>query len=374
VGVLTALALVLGAAAVTKLRQPSAGGFSIGFVTVPARPLAVAELTLAVSVLVAPARVVGFVLAGVFAAFALAHARSWRLGGDEDCGCFGGAAPPRSSQRRLVLTAASAGAAGAAAAAGPPSLAVLASRSSTTAALLAACGAAVAAWVWQRVFLGPARPNWTSTGPSGNRLPISERLVQSSAAFLERRMSRRTMLIRLAAAGSALTVAPLRYLLYPGSALAAIGPGDCSGGLCTDGYTAFCCEINNGLNQCPGGTFPGGWWMCTDYTGGGLCAGDGVRYYVDCNQDPGDYQWSCQCAHDSCDYERVACNIFRYGQCNTQIAGTTAVVCRMIVCENPGSISGLNCGSSVAVDDNVCAQNAPCLEPAASQLPGAGGV
>ncbi len=44
--------------------------------------------------------------------------------------------------------------------------------------------------------------------------------------------------------GLALAVAPLRYLLYPISALAAIDPGSCGGGLSTDGYTAFCCEIN----------------------------------------------------------------------------------------------------------------------------------
>jgi hypothetical protein len=110
--------------------------------------------------------------------------------------------------------------------------------------------------------------------------------VNGSASFLEHRLSRRTALVRIAVAGSALCVAPLRYLLYPGSALAAILPGDCSGGLCTDGYTAFCCEINQGLNSCPSGTYPGGWWMCTDYAGRRLCSDVGVRYYVDCNAIP----------------------------------------------------------------------------------------
>ena len=103
--------------------------------------------------------------------------------------------------------------------------------------------------------------------------------------------------------------------------------------------------------------------MCTDYTGRELCAHQGVRYYVDCNQLPGPHHhhYHCHCGHDNCKHRRVACNVFRYGQCNTQVAGVTAVVCRMIVCENPGNIPELNCSSSVAVDDNVCGQDAPCL-------------
>jgi hypothetical protein len=36
----------------------------------------------------------------------------------------------------------------------------------------------------------------------------------------------------------------------------------------------------------------------------------------------------------------------------------------MVVCENPSTISELNCGASLAVDDAVCEQDAPCLEPA----------
>jgi hypothetical protein len=50
------------------------------------------------------------------------------------------------------------------------------------------------------------------------------------------------------------------------------------------------------------------------------------------------------------------------------------VVCRMVVCENPGSIPSLNCSSAVMVDDAVCGHEAGCLEPPAVQLPGAGGA
>jgi hypothetical protein len=196
-----------------------------------------------------------------------------------------------------------------------------------------------------------------------------------TAHFLERRISRRSALVRLAVGASALAVAPLRFALYPGDAMAAIVPGDCAGGLCTDGYTEFCCEINGGANICPEGTFPGGWWMCTDYPGRRLCAEQGVRYYVDCNALPGvPYPGSCRCGQDSCEHRRVACNIFRYGQCNPQIAGITAVVCRMVVCENPANIGALHCSDSLAVDDSVCEQDVPCLEPNAIQLAGAGGV
>ena len=201
------------------------------------------------------------------------------------------------------------------------------------------------------------------------------RLVDTSARFLEARFSRRSVLQHIALTGSALSVAPLRYLLYPVSALAIVTPGDCADGLCTDGYTAFCCEINHNLNTCPVGTFPGGWWMCTDYRGNQLCEAEGVRYYIDCNRLPGSpLPGVCRCAYDDCSNRRVACNIFRYGQCNTQIAGTTAVVCRVVSCVNPGSIPEFNCSYSTMVDDSVCGHEAPCLEPPAVQLPGVGGV
>lgn len=377
IGTLTTLAVVLATASASKVLRRQAVGAPLGpFVPVRFVGLvAGAEFGVAIAVLVAPARVSGLVMAACFAAFALTHAWSWHRGGVADCGCFGESSPRGSAAARLGLTLGSALVACGAAVADPPSLVAEVSHA-PAAGLLIATGSAVAAWIWHRAFVGSGKPLWTSTvAPTRKPAPISQRLVLSSASFLERRMSRRTMLLRVAAAGSALTVAPVRYLLYPGTALAQIGPGDCSGGACTDGYTIFCCQINNGQNTCPSGTFPGGWWMCTDYTGSELCSAERVRYYVDCNQIPGNSEYSCHCAFDNCDYMREACNIFRYGQCNTQIAGTTAVVCRMVVCENPGSIPGLNCSSSVAVDDSVCAQDAPCLAaPPAKLPPGSGGV
>jgi hypothetical protein len=171
-----------------------------------------------------------------------------------------------------------------------------------------------------------------------------------------------------------MAVAPLRYLLRPVSAWAVIDPGSCSGGLCSDGYTAFCCEINDGKNVCPSGTFVGGWWMCTAYTGQGLCAAEGVRYYVDCNHLPATAS-NCRCANDTCGERRTDCNVFRYGQCNTQIDAITPIACRVVLCQNPSTIDGFNCGASLAVDDNTCTQDWSCLTAGlVEQLPGDGGA
>ena len=169
--------------------------------------------------------------------------------------------------------------------------------------------------------------------------------------------------------GSALAVAPLRYLLEPVSALAAIvRPGDCGGGRCADGWTEFCCTINEGVNACPPYSFVGGWWKCTDYRGRRLCDKEGIRYYLDCNRLPGQHvPGGCHCATGDCDRYRVGCNVFRYGQCNTQIREVTEVVCRLVVCQHPAKIPSLNCNSTYKQDDCTCGHEAPCLTSAAQQ-------
>jgi len=203
---------------------------------------------------------------------------------------------------------------------------------------------------------------------------VTDRIASGAASLLERRISRRGALARIALASSALAAAPLRYLLRPGTAWAAIGPGDCGGGLCTDGYTAFCCEINGGYNTCPDHTYIAGWWKCSAYTGGGLCGPEGVRYYVDCNRIPGqDFPGGCQCANDDCNERRVDCNQFRYGQCNAQVAGTTEVACRLVVCQNPADIPGFNCNGTVKYDDSTCGHENACLTYP-EQLPTPGGA
>jgi hypothetical protein len=203
----------------------------------------------------------------------------------------------------------------------------------------------------------------------------TERVASAVARLLERRMSRRRVLSRAALAGSAFAVAPVRYLIRPGTAWAVIRPHDCKKGLCTDGYTAFCCEIERGRNTCPDGTYIAGWWKCTAYNGRGLCADDGVRYYLDCNRIPGRvFPGGCQCAGGLCSRRRVDCIHFRYGQCNTQIGGTTEVVCRLVICQHPATVPGLNCNATQKVDNRTCKHEAPCLQPLAVQLPGGGGA
>ena len=203
---------------------------------------------------------------------------------------------------------------------------------------------------------------------------MTQRLARASGEALAGRTDRRGFLARVALAGSALAVAPLRYLLRPGTAWGVIGPGSCSGGLCNDGYTAFCCEIN-GSNTCPPTTYVAGWWKCTAFRGRGLCHGQGFRYYIDCNRTPGaSFPGGCHCARGDCGRRRLDCNRFRYGQCNTHVSGTTEVACRLVVCQHPAGIPEFNCNSTLKVDNTTCSHDNRCLKPLVEQLPGAGGV
>lgn len=205
---------------------------------------------------------------------------------------------------------------------------------------------------------------------------MSERLARALGGLIERRTSRRGLLARSAVAGAALAVAPLRYLVRPGTAWAVLRSGDCPGNSrCNDGYSAFCCEIEHGHNRCPTGTYVAGWWKCTDYRGGGLCHDAGVRYYLDCNRVPGvGFPGGCQCANGSCNERVIDCNLFRYGQCNTDVAATTEVVCRLVICQNPATVAGLNCNGTVMIDNAVCGHEASCLDGLAVGLPGDGGA
>jgi len=191
---------------------------------------------------------------------------------------------------------------------------------------------------------------------------VGERVAGRASALLESRTSRRGLLARAALAGSAFAVAPLRYLLRPVSAWAVIAPGDCgAGSRCEDGFTEFCCSITGGRNSCPEGSYIGGWWKCTHYGGSRLCGEQGVRYYVDCNLEPGNATPGCHCANGDCNQRRVSCNRFRYGQCNTQVDGVTRIVCRVVTCANPATIPGFNCNPTYMHDDRTCGHDAGCL-------------
>ena len=368
--VVEGLAVLLALAGLAKLRRPRpaiealrAAGFPGPAVLV--RVLAAAELAVAVAGLALGGRTAPAVLAVAFLVLTAGAALGGAAAGSVACGCFGDADGPALGRRHAINNLAGAAVGLAAIAVAPDSLPQLASRSLALAAVSAAAAAGLAL-VMRGWLRGRALPGINT---------LALQLADSSARALEARFSRRSALLRMAVAGSALSIAPLRYLLYPGTAEAVVLPTDCSGGLCTDGYTAFCCEINQGLNGCPTGTFIGGWWKCTDYRGQQLCQGSGVRYYIDCNSLPGrPFPGGCRCANNSCSHRKQNCNVFRYGQCNTHIKGTTPVVCRVVSCENPGLIPSTGCSSALMVDDATCTHEAGCLEPPAVQLTGAGGA
>lgn len=206
-------------------------------------------------------------------------------------------------------------------------------------------------------------------------MSVAERFATRLGSLLERRISRRSALARATLAGSALAVAPVRYLIRPGTAEAVIHPNKCHSGACTDGYTAFCCEIEHGRNTCPTGSYVAGWWKCTDYRGARLCSDEGVRYYLDCNRIPGyAYRKGCHCARGDCGYRRVDCNHFRYGQCNAQVPATTEVVCRLVICQHPATSAELSCNDTPKTDNRTCSHEADCLQGLALQLPGGEGA
>lgn len=197
---------------------------------------------------------------------------------------------------------------------------------------------------------------------------MSTWLVERASRLLAARTSRRGFLARAAVVGSALAVAPTRYVLEPGTAYAAVcGPGaDCG-----SGWTAFCCTVA-GTNTCPPGTFVGGWWKADNSS---YCCGK-VRYYIDCQAkctgcrsgcggrnsfcNAGCVNCSRRCASGSCDRRRVCWNYFRYGQCYQEIACAGPVYCRMVTCTPPYRLFA-ECGSSSATDNRTANHTAPCL-------------
>jgi hypothetical protein len=194
----------------------------------------------------------------------------------------------------------------------------------------------------------------------------SQRLVSAASSVLERRMNRRGLLARAAVVGSAVATSGLDYVLRPGTAYASVcGQSN----TCSSGWTAMCCTINSGVNQCPPGSFAGGWWKAE---GASLCGGK-ARYYVDCQAECtrcgchgshlcGQSCWNCKphCAHHgTCDERRVCHNLFRYGQCERHRRCSGPVVCRAISCTPPWKWA--NCSTAAATDNFTVSHSAPCL-------------
>ncbi|HEX8768244.1 MAG TPA: twin-arginine translocation signal domain-containing protein, partial [Jatrophihabitans sp.] len=189
-------------------------------------------------------------------------------------------------------------------------------------------------------------------------MPVSlaERIVNRVAERTERaRTSRRGFLGGAALVGAALAVNPWSYLTRPASAYDTVCGADAN---CYSGYSVFCCTINGGRNSCPPDSFIGGWWKADNSS---FCRGS-ARYYIDCNAYR-DGRYACRCNQTTCDRRLVACNQFRYGQCNTQIpwSSTGPVLCRMVTCTPPWVQFGGTCSSSSATDNNTGSHTAPCI-------------
>jgi hypothetical protein len=213
-------------------------------------------------------------------------------------------------------------------------------------------------------------------------------LVDRASRLLEQTIDRRNFLGRTALAATAVAVAPLRFLLEPITAQAAIcgcagSSCDCAQ-RCCDGYTEFCCTIT-GSNACPPGTLTGGWWKAD---GSPFCNVNGMpqpRYYIDCNADcqacgcdasgicsPGCVRCGCGCANGNCNNRRACCNLFRYGQCHQNVACVGPILCRVVTCTPPW-LSDATCTTALAVDESTAFHDAPCLHappPAPPPPPG----
>lgn len=201
---------------------------------------------------------------------------------------------------------------------------------------------------------------------------VTDRLVRRLNGGTE--MGRRSFLIRFTTAAAALFVAPLDFILRPGTAYAAIcGPSP--GCNLSGGYTAFCCTINRGLNRCPPGHFVGGWWKSA---GSSYCCVNGQpsdRYILDCHArctcsgsgnfcGEGCRPCTCRCSNsETCDQRKVCCANFRYGQCNTDIPQSGPVTCRVATCVPPYQLFA-SCGTTVLNANDTTNHTAPCLEPA----------
>jgi hypothetical protein len=199
---------------------------------------------------------------------------------------------------------------------------------------------------------------------------LTTTLTDRAAAFVDRRTSRRGFISRTAVVGSALTVAGPAYVLRPGTAYAAIcscvgRSCDCSS-LCCDGYTEFCCAIY-GENSCPPNTLLAGWWKVDNSS---YCNG-AARYYMDCNkQSP-----ACQCGSSgacrgsdtrcqcrSCGNRKDGCTVFRYGNCNNQVACVGPIMCRVVTCTAPWELEP-TCTTVARTDNNTRWHHRACLEP-----------
>jgi len=190
---------------------------------------------------------------------------------------------------------------------------------------------------------------------------FADRLVERASDVLSSpTTTRRNFLIGFATIGSAI-VAFACSPFKPGTPV--LRPGDCPpGSPCRDGWTEFCCTINNGENACPPGSFPAGWWRA-DFSS--FC--NGTRYYIDCNQECCGPQFGrfcrgcveCTCG-PGCDNRVVYCNYSRYGQCHQEVSVVAVSSKRDATCVPPYELDAA-CTPSDAVDNETAEHTSACL-------------
>jgi len=171
--------------------------------------------------------------------------------------------------------------------------------------------------------------------------------------------TRRGFLAGMAVAGSALATKPFDFVLKPVSAYASVCG---SGASCAEGWSVFCCTINNGQNACPPNSFLAGWWKADNSS---FCGGT-ARYYLDCNA-ACPTTCTCYCPTGTCDNRRTCCNQFRYGQCHQEIACAGPVVCRVISCVPPWQVDS-TCTTVSATDNATASHTAPCVDSSVPPL------
>ncbi len=187
------------------------------------------------------------------------------------------------------------------------------------------------------------------------------RLVRSVGAAIEGHTTRRQFVARTTLFATAAVVSRGSIMVRPGVPYQVV-TGCPDDSLCSDGYTDFCCTINNGVNACPPDTVAAGWWRA-DHSA--YC--DGPRFYIDCNEvcctrPVGDFCLGCgpcQC-RDGCDSRIINCLHFRYGQCGQDVEALGAIACRMVTCVPPYLLD-LGCTDELAVDNLTANHITDCL-------------
>ena len=208
---------------------------------------------------------------------------------------------------------------------------------------------------------------------------LADRIVRGLTKRLDRGPTRRRFLINTAVVGSALAVNPLKFLLRPGTAYAALCGPDAG---CGSGWTAMCCSVGGGSNTCPPGSIPAGWWKADNSS---FCNG-AARYYIDCNAtcgpcacgpsglcDPSCVACACHCNTGSCDERHTCCTEFRYGQCNQDVACLGPIVCRVVTCVPPWMFDA-KCTTTSATSNATALHDAPCLHYEHASVFGFGGA